>query len=149
MKDLSHPELHNACQSAVVEVLELMFFELPIAAAQLSSSFQPDPIAARARFDGSLRGALTLAVSTASCTRLAASLLGIEPDEIDDLNRLSTVTELANMLCGATMSRLEPEGRLHIEQPLSIPAAEAPAGPWLVFPLEDGLLSVFIQFQEQ
>ncbi|MBI5083892.1 MAG: chemotaxis protein CheX [Acidobacteria bacterium] len=148
MKDLSHPKLRNACQAAVLEVLELMFFELPITTAEVSSAFQPDSCAASARFNGSLQGALTVAITRSSCIRLAASLLGLEPDEIDAQNCLSTVTELANMLCGATISRFEPEGRLHIEQPQSIAASYAPSGHWLTFQLEDGCISVFIQFQE-
>lgn len=144
--DLSDPSLRSACHQAVLEVLETMFFELPVDAPLVSSSPAPSGTSAAARFGGSLTGALTLVLAGTAPQRLAASFLGLDDAEIGPAEWQSVVVELANVLCGATMSRLEPAGRLRIDQPVLLPVPPCPEGPWLGFTLECGRLDVHVQY---
>lgn len=143
--DLSNPALRTACHQAVLEVLETMFFELPVEEPRLSEGPAAPGCCATARFDGNLTGALTVVLTGDVPRCLAASFLGREDGEADPDEWESVVIELANVLCGATISRVEPAGRLRIEQPVLLPAASGPEGPWLSFSLERGSLCVNVE----
>ena len=147
--DLSDPSLRSACHQAVVEVLETMFFELPLDAPEESSGPSPAGCAATARFDGSLTGSLTMVLTGDLPRTLASSFLGLDEQEAGPAEWQSVVIELANVLCGATMSRMEPSGRLHIEQPRIVDDPSGSLGPWLRFGLESGELEVHVQYGVQ
>jgi CheY-specific phosphatase CheX len=149
VRDLNDPRLRKACEAAVLEVLELMFFELPEDEAGLTGNCPADSEAACAGFDGSLQGRMTVALSGGCSGRLVASLLGVEEAEPDASEVQSTLAELTNMICGATMSRLEPEGRLRIEPPKPGFGGPAEGAVWLRFPLEAGSLAVTIRYEEE
>jgi hypothetical protein len=144
--DLHDPALRSACEQAVLEVLETMFFEFPIGDPVESQCPAPAVATATARFDGSLTGALCVSISESCPQRLAAGFLGIEDDQVGPAEQQSMVIELANVLCGATMSRLDPAGRLRIEQPVFGPPPAPLPGPWLSFPLECGQLDVSVHY---
>ena len=144
--DLSDPSLRSACHQAVLEVLETMFFELPLDTPLNTSSPAPSGCCATARFEGSITGALTVVLTANAPQRLAASFLGLDDEEAGPAEWQSVVIELANVLCGATMSRMEPAGRLRIEQPVLLPVPPTPAGPWLSFALECGRLEVHVEY---
>ena len=144
--DLHDPALRSACEQAVLEVLETMFFEFPTGDPVEAQTPAPATATATARFDGSLTGTLCLSISDSCPQRLAAGFLGIEDDQAGPFEQRSVVIELANVLCGATMSRLDPGGRLRIEQPVFGQPASPLPGPWLSFPLECGQLDVHVHF---
>jgi CheY-specific phosphatase CheX len=145
--DLRNEKMHAACQQAVLEVLETMFFELPESTGELVEHHVDDASLVTARFSGSLNGVLCVALSSASPQRLAAGFLGMEEEDIGPDEEHSMVVELANVLCGSTMSRVEPLGRLIIEQPGVGEHPEDVHGPWLRFPLESGLIEVSVQYE--
>lgn len=137
-RDLSNPDLRNACRQAVLEVLETMFFEVPLDEDIPAPVHQPDALIARAYFDGSLEGWLCVAISQSCAGPLAAGFLGLEEEETGEDERRSMLIELTNIVCGATLSRLEPSGRLHIHQPVLVPSPHLCGSPWLRFPLACG-----------
>jgi CheY-specific phosphatase CheX len=146
---MEEPALRRALEDAVLEVLETMCFEFPAGDPEEGGLAGGERLAARARFEGSLRGELRVALEGAAPRRLAAAFLGIEEEEVREQDELQMAAELANMLCGATMSRLEPQGRLRIAAP---EAARGPVGcagaPWLRFPLEQGEVAVTLCCEE-
>jgi len=145
-RDLQEAQLRTACQEALEEVLETMFFELPVEGLHFSAPPLDDELLALARFSGSLSGTLAVSASNSILGPLAAGFLGLELEELTTDQHALMLTEIANMLCGATMSRIEPEGRLMIEQPFILSGEERAAalaqGPWLRFPMEAGHLLV-------
>ena len=137
-RNLSHPALRNACREAVLEVLELMFFEVPLDEDIALPLHEPNALIAQARFDGSLEGWLCVAISPSCAGPLASAFLGIEEDEAGAEERSSLLIELTNIICGATLSRLEPCGRLHIHQPVLVASPHLCDSPWMRFPLACG-----------
>jgi CheY-specific phosphatase CheX len=136
---LDKQEVRRALEEAVLEVLETMCFEFPVAEPEPGGAPAEEAVRAVARFEGSLRGKLHVALTGEAARRLAASFLGLEEDGVGEQEVLLMASELANMLCGATLSRLEPHGRLRIAPPeTSRGAAPCQGGCWLWFPLEQG-----------
>lgn len=146
--NLALPQVRQACRSALLEVLETMFFELPVSELEVVEQQAGESCLIRAGFHGSADGAMQLAISCGICGRLAASFLGKEEDEVSCGERCSTARELANMLCGASLSRLQPHGRMSIETPEPIEAADRESGPWLRYPLEGGFIDVALRYGE-
>lgn len=146
---LEPSNLRRALEEAALEVLETMCFEYPVEEARQDGAPQGPVTAAVARFDGSLRGELRVALSGGAPRRLAAGFLGIDEEEVREQDELLLAAELANMLCGATMSRLEPQGRLRIQAPQAgRGACGCPGRSWIVFPLEQGELAVTLCCEE-
>jgi hypothetical protein len=144
--DLSDASFRSACHQAVLEVLETMFFELPLDSPELRPNPAPSACCVTARFGGSLTGAITLVLTGGLGHQLAASFLGLEDGDPDPSECRSVAIEMTNVLCGATMSRIEPAGRLRIEPPELAAAPPGSPGPWLSFALESGRLDVHAEY---
>jgi len=137
---------------ATADVLEKMFFTgfaadldgMPEAGAQ---------IAVTLAFDGELRGRLTLAISAGAARTLAADFLGVDADdgaEPDAAQVNEVVCELANMICGDTLSAVE-KGTLRLSVPAIVPACDfvPPAsGCRRSFDLGSGWLTVALALEE-
>lgn len=149
MLTLSDGRLRACCTSAAAEVLETMFFEIPLEEPGIAGETGgEDGFAAETRFDGDVKGLFRLRVDRAPAERLTAGFLGIEPGGQSEADCGMVVTELANMLCGATISRLFPASELRIEAPTLSSSGwceNAPAHPWLGVKLEDGALWMQIE----
>lgn len=83
---------------------------------------------ARIRFSGSHRGEMLLGVSAEAADPIAASFLGLEAGELAGAQRGQVIQELANILCGAVLSRLWPESTLALSSPELTNWEDAPAG---------------------
>lgn len=142
--------LRRALEEAVLEVLETMCFEFPIADPETGGSPEEAAVRASARFEGSLRGQLQVALTGEAPGRLAAAFLGLEEERVGGQEMLLMASELANMLCGASLSRLEPQGRLRIAPPeAGWGGAPCAGGCWLHFPLEQGGLAASLVLEEE
>lgn len=133
------------CEAAVIEVLETMFFELPVDGPGISTGPPDHDVAVTAAFSGDLEGELSLACGHWAMRRLAASFLGREDDSTvtgDEIHQVAC--ELANMVCGNALSRIEPHGRFRIATP-ELRAPDACAQPWITFPLDSGVISVRLE----
>jgi len=147
---LERAQVRRAMEDAVLEVLETMCFEFPVAEAEEGEAPDEESVHAAARFDGSLKGVLHVALAGEAPRRLAAAFLGLDESEVGERETLQLACELANMLCGATMSRLEPHGRLRISTPEA--SNDGPGcmdACWLRFPLEAGRVAASICFEEE
>lgn len=130
----------------VSEVLETMFFN------QAAPLAEPPPTAdglvcATLEFHGSPSGRFWLWVSASAAPGLAADMLAMEREEVDDVRAGETICELANMLCGSVVSRVEAETLFELSAPrLAEPADsqsvwERMASSRLDFEIEGGALS--------
>lgn len=97
------------------QVLETMFFS-----AVLGPSDEPadEPcFTALVAFSGSRAGLLAVAADLGTATGLAANFLGMTSDEVPPGQHSVVLGELANVLCGAVLGQVHPEGRFQIMPP--------------------------------
>lgn len=134
--------------AAAVEVLETMFFELPV---DLVREAEPPGagLASQVEFSGTRNGRLEVDVEPGAARRLSASFLGREDEQTVTEPEVNLVLlELANMLCGNALSRIEPLGGFQIGAPRPVPMTEGGPG-WLVVPVESGRLGVRLSFRDE
>ena len=110
------PLAGRTLQEVAGEVLETMFFT-EAEMADCEHAWLGAAPCARIGFDGSHCGEMQLAVSTEAADPIAASFLGLEPDELTAAQRGQVIQELSNILCGALLSHLWPESRLALASP--------------------------------
>lgn len=123
----------HALRDSVREVLEKMFFVQALegsSAAELSASVPGAEIAVRLAFEGRPPGSLTLRVNTVAAREIAAGFLGQDEESVSDRQMADVVCELANMICGSLLSRVEGATAFQLEAPRIVPLPEDPgAGP--------------------
>ena len=125
-------------EAVVNEVLETMFFS---AVFGPGTETEGDSMTARVTFTGSHEGALEVSALATTVTALACSFLGVMEDELPEGQAPALLGEMANVLCGAVLGRLEPEGRFRIAPP-EIRSAAEPVDLRQVFELAEGWLAV-------
>lgn len=141
--------VEEALAEGTVEVLETMFFEIPQEEVECGEPPRKGP-GSVADFTGSRNGTLLVRLDGPAAVRLAASFLGREDDSTVTQEETGLVLmELANMVCGNALSRIEPRGAFQIAAPRPIcEDDEAEAEGWLVAPLESGRLAVRLSFTD-
>jgi CheY-specific phosphatase CheX len=125
------------------EVLDTMFFATaePVPCRHPESG--ADWIAAKVRFDGSPRGDLRVMLSRELAAIIASGFLGIELEEATDEKENQIACELANIICGAVLSRLHPDARVALDAPEVIPVEFVhTAGTHQCFETPEGMLAV-------
>jgi CheY-specific phosphatase CheX len=124
---VTEPEIRQALQDAVLDVLEKMFFATPLEEPDESGS-PADGIAVELAFEGEPSGTLFLSMSTPAAGRIAADFLGLDESEVSTAQTTDVVCELANMICGSVLSRVESTVRFRLASPRVLPAVrELPA----------------------
>ena len=100
------PDLNRALAEAAEEVLSTMFFtSLDAPPAVVDRLARPR---VRVRFNGQWAGCLSLYLSPGASAEVTASFLGLEGSEPPGPQQLDAVSgELANMICGSVLSRLD------------------------------------------
>jgi len=107
--------LSHALRAATNDVLERMFFieclsELP--------EFVPEPVVvARLTFDGDPAGELELKISASAARSVSADFLGTDQADISEQEIYDVVCELANMICGSVLSRVESTATFRLSTP--------------------------------
>ena len=116
-------DLNKVLAGAADEVLCTMFFSMLEEAPPVE-----DAACTRVRvgFRGHATGTLTLSVSPEAIVELTANFLGID-GEAPPAEQEAMVKELANMICGAVLSRLETADVLHLMPPEVLAAPESAA----------------------
>jgi CheY-specific phosphatase CheX len=128
------------------EVLETMFFTGIVE----EHGEEPDSsmISAELTFEGSPSGQFGVRMPQATARAIAASFLGSDDLEITDSQVADVVCELANMLCGSVLSRLEAGARfelLHPEiDPSNRPWTQVPEAVGYTFGLDEGAITLWI-----
>lgn len=123
---MSEPLIETALAESVQEVLEKMFF------ADLVNSPPGETLAAgitaQLIFDGDPPGSFRLILDPAAARSAAADFLGEDPSELSEDQLNEVVCELANMICGSVLSRIESSATFRLFKPVIVPTTElAPA----------------------
>jgi chemotaxis protein CheY-P-specific phosphatase CheC len=108
---------------SAADVLEAMYFT-----SVLGPSDTPLTGAgwvARLEFEGELSGSFTLRMNTETARLLALNFFGEEESEISDTAVGDMVGEMANMICGSVLSRLEAETHFKLSHPSVEATSEA------------------------
>lgn len=138
----------QVADKVAADVLETMFFTEAEPAACEHAWLQAAPTA-RVRFSGSHHGDMLLGVSVEAADPIAASFLGLEPAELSDAQRGQVIQELANILCGALLSRLWPESTLALSSPELTPWEDSPAVGALhrCFIIPEGMVAISVRLE--
>jgi len=102
---VNNTPLRQALSESLDDVLEKMFFVRSLAEPQ-DQGGEP-AVTAHLSFEGDPPGWLTLRVATAAARSVAADFLGEEESELSEQQIGEVVCELANMICGSVLSRVE------------------------------------------
>jgi CheY-specific phosphatase CheX len=117
--------LERALRDSVKDVLEKMFFVETLGESHLDGPASADQITAQLTFQGQPPGALTMRVTSAAARQIAADFLGVDEQEVSDLRVAEVVCELANMICGSVLSRVESATAFQLSTPQIVPPQES------------------------
>jgi CheY-specific phosphatase CheX len=109
-------ELRERIGAAARDVLETMFFTL-VEEGRAADPAPETPVAASVRFTGDRCGTLALALTEPGARNIAANFLGEEADGLREEQVSAVLCELANMICGAAVSRLDGGGDFLLDAP--------------------------------
>jgi CheY-specific phosphatase CheX len=117
----------QALRDSVDEVLEKMFFAETLGEASGADQAEDSPhgtIAVELAFEGEPSGSMCLRLTADAAREIAADFLGMEGAEIS-INQISEVVrELANMICGSVLSRVESAATFRLGVPRIVTAGE-------------------------
>jgi CheY-specific phosphatase CheX len=112
--------MRQALRESVNEVLEKMFFAQTIGECSNASptADQPaDEVAVSLTFQGKPSGLFLLRLTTAAARQIAADFLGLDEAEVSDRQTSEVIRELANMICGSVLSRVESAATFQLGAP--------------------------------
>ena len=143
-------EIERQLTAAAGEVLETMFFaSIEEPSADGAKQASTDRIGAALSFHGACEGHLAISLDRDAAQCLAANFFGDCGDgdcegtqeSTASAQRASVMAELANMICGSMLSRLEKKAIFCLETPEALPEGAKVAG-WVEkdLLLENGLL---------
>jgi CheY-specific phosphatase CheX len=141
-------------RGATGEVLETMFFSEAVPcpcdhSALDAPGAREEWISASVRFEGAPRGELSLMLSHELARFIAASFLGADPEEVSSEADSQVSCELANMICGAVLSRLHPNAGVALRPPELVPPDfGVSAGVHQCFETPDGTLAITMRLEE-
>jgi CheY-specific phosphatase CheX len=148
--------VHQVVSESAQEVLETMFFAIPDTVSMDSGRPTGELIAAGVTFEGATPGRLGLIASHAVARTLAENFTGCDDHAL--LPRAETagiISELANMVCGAVLSKLQSNANFDLGTPQSIyvstdePCPDFAGGsPACRFEFPEGALNFFFTFTE-
>ncbi len=143
-------DLGQVLADSVAEVLEAMFFTSPVGEAEPDALRAGPCLSAALTFRGSPPGRFGVRLPPATGRRIAASFLGQEEETLEDVQAFEVVCELANMLCGSVLSRLEKDARFDLSPPQietsETGCRECPTAG-RAFELEQGPLAVWLELE--
>ena len=104
---MTDTSIHLALRESVVEVLEKMFFIEPITDLPPDAAAQGPALVVALEFDGDPSGVFRMSLTRAAAALLAADFLGKDVASLSARQVDEVAKELANMICGAVLSRIE------------------------------------------
>jgi CheY-specific phosphatase CheX len=153
---MSEVNLPGLFTEMVSSSLETMFFTLPLdlldPADIPEGASEGDEIESRLSFHGTPSGVFHLRISVSGARLIAAAFLGEDEDSLSRAETEQVVCELANMLCGSMVSRLESDRSIDLSAPELVPTGtlDVLQGPLTVcqsFELERGFLTVSLRLE--
>ncbi len=109
--------LQFVLQQSVEDVLEKMFFIRSLGDAEEGPGLPEGEVTAHLSFDGEPSGSLTLRVTREAARSISADFLGAEEEDLNEQQVGEVVCELANMICGSVLSRVESAVTFRLAQP--------------------------------
>jgi CheY-specific phosphatase CheX len=107
--------LQQALKESTADVLEKMFLVRCLGALQAPA---PDPeMVAHLTFEGEPSGSLTLRVPSGAARSVAADFLGEQEPALSEQQISEVLCELANMICGSVLSRVESNTTFRLASP--------------------------------
>jgi CheY-specific phosphatase CheX len=121
--------MHQALADSVREVLGKMFYvNLSDDAADAGRGPGSEALAARLIFDGDPPGSFRLDLDVTLAQRAAAGFLYEDPAELTREQIHDVICELANMICGSALSRIESTATFRLAKPeIAAPQTRFPA----------------------
>jgi CheY-specific phosphatase CheX len=150
--------LDDALRKSVEEVLEKMFFTgslpEPVEAGAGSGTSHPGPaIGSRLSFDGDPPGSLVLSVTAAAARSIAADFLASDERELPDRQVEGVVCELANMICGSVLSRVESTTLFRLAAPQIVAVGDiqstVPGGAFHEVQIPGGVLQITMKTERE
>jgi len=124
-------EVQAALAAAVEDVLETMCFASVLHSSATSpgqgAGAAASAVRAELRFEGNPSGGFRLDVDSTAAQGLGAAFLGLEEQEVTEIQQGEVVCELANMICGSVLSKLERGTTFHITHPALVQASASAA----------------------
>jgi len=112
---MTEKQLAEALRTSMTDVLEKMFFIRGVDTAGVPPSAAER--LAEMTFEGDPPGRFTLRATGPAARSIAADFLGAEESELPDREVDDVVCELANMICGSVLSRVESGTIFHLASP--------------------------------
>lgn len=114
---MNRVDLKDAVETATAQVMESMFYlssdgpsvfeiaETDLAIQRELDFKQPEP------------GTFGIGATSANARTFAANFLGDEPDQVDESTAGEIFGEMANMICGSLLARLQPSNPVELSSP--------------------------------
>lgn len=141
---MTKTEIEHALAECAAQVLERMFFVCIHRENEPTASEVDSEWICEVGFAGEPSGHLGLGIGRKAASLIAADFLGEDQASLSGLQIGQVVCELANMVCGAVLSRIESGTTFRLDSPRLLPAwrsSGADAAVRLVIP-EAGILNV-------
>lgn len=137
----------EALFAAAGDVLETMFFSPVVGEATPQASPSEPALTARLSFSGGRSGSFAVRVSAGAANTITANFLGEETDIPEPGQVRDVICELANMICGSVLSRLDREAHFDLQHPEVVETCSAspPGAVCRIFDLENGQVALCLQ----
>lgn len=145
----SNDQLQQIFLQSAGEVIETMCF-----VAVLGEDAGPataDLISAELVFNGSPAGRFGVRVPPSTGRLIASNFLGKDAEDITAAEVEQVVGELANMICGSVLSRLEAGARFELLHPVIVPAGESTPHPEAIeyaLELQEGKITLWMAIED-
>jgi hypothetical protein len=106
--------LASATRDAVEQVLETMFYTTAVPVPPRAFD---NPFCAHLQFNGDPCGEFELRISRAAAAEFAAACLGVRESDLPPQAAADVACELANVICGAALSRVHPDSIVNLNSP--------------------------------
>jgi CheY-specific phosphatase CheX len=120
--------IREALAGAVADVLERMFF-LDALGEAAESPAEAETVTVRLTFDGDPPGRFQMRIARAAAHTIAADFLGEDAESLAPQQSADVTLELANMICGAVLSRLESSATFRLGTPQIVSGDAGPHAP--------------------
>ncbi len=139
--------------NALGEILESMFFSAISETEVVDQAQDRSFISAHLSFRGNPSGFFGVKTSAQTAQKLAANFLGQDEASISESQSGEVLCELANMLCGSSLSRLESGEKFELSAPTCIPAPMQSVPDRVIydhlFQTDEGSLHVWMGVEER
>jgi Chemotaxis phosphatase CheX len=108
--------IRAALAGAVADVLESMFF-LEAPAETMESPEEEEAVKIHLKFEGNPPGSFEMRLAGAASRAIAADFLGEDAGSLTGRQSTDVALELANMICGAVLSRVESSATFRLGPP--------------------------------